>query len=78
MDKIILLDNSVFKMMHRRRRLRISPADVKFTQESIAMSFQDEDRPDLNSTCEKIAKKELEVSSIRTIRVVNINGIYNR
>ena len=62
----------------KRRKLRISPADVKFTQETIAMSFQDKDLPNLNSTCEKIAKKELAISTIRMIRVVNINGIYNR
>ena len=34
------------------------------------MSFQDEDLPDLNSTCEKMmAKRELYAYSIRMIRV---------
>ena len=62
----------------RSRRIRVSPADVKFTQDSIAMSFKDKDRPDVNSTCVKIAIEELAVSSIPAIRVVNIRGVYNR
>ena len=61
-----------------RERFRVSPAEVKFTQETIAMSFQDEDLPDLNSTCEKMAKRELYAYSIRMIRVVYINGVLNR
>ena len=35
----------------------ISPEDVKFTQDSVAMCFQNND--ELNKTCEAIAKNNL-------------------
>ena len=54
----------------------ISPEDVKFTQDSVAMCFQNND--ELNKTCEEIAKNNLSVAVFPRIRVLNIDGEYFR
>ena len=58
------------------RQRRLSPARIQFTQDSVAMCFQNDE--ELNATCEKIAKGTLLAASLRTIRVRLINGVYNR
>ena len=55
-----------------RKQFSISPMDVKFTQDTIAMCFQNEDQ--VNHTCEKIAKGELRVNVFPPIRVLPVNG----
>ena len=58
------------------RQRRLSPAQIQFTQDSVAMCFQNDE--ELNATCEKIAKGDLRADSLRTIRVRLINGVYNK
>ena len=65
-------------VQHERIVFHVSPADLRFTQDSIEMSFQNNNLPDLNATCEKIAKKVFSEHKIPTMRVVNVNGIYYR
>jgi len=54
----------------------ISPKDVKFTQDSVAMCFQN--GKELNKACEEIAKGNLSASAFPNIRVLNIDGQYYR
>ena len=58
--------------------LIVSPADVKFTQESVAMSFYNEIYGNLNDTIKKIAHNELSIESIRPIRVTVMNNNFYR
>jgi len=57
-------------------RFPISPEDVKFTQDSVAMCFQNDD--ELNKTCEEIAKGNLSSSAFPDIRVLKIDENYYR
>ena len=58
--------------------VHLSPADIKFSQDSVAMSFQDKSKKNLNQTCEEIALGEIELSDFPRIRVTKRNGKYYR
>ena len=58
-------------------------AQIKFTQNSTGICFKDESLPDVNTLCETLAMMtkrdlKLKVADIPKIRVVKINGNYNR
>ena len=57
-------------------RFFLSPAEVLFTQDSVAMCFQNEN--ELNKTCEEIAKNNLSATDFPNIRVLVEDGKYFR
>ena len=55
---------------------RLSPADIKFTQDSVAMCFQND--TEINAALEEIAKGSLAVTSFPKIRIRDQDGEYYR
>ena len=67
----------VSKIMNiKGSRFFLSPAEVHFTQDSVAMCFQNEN--ELNKTCEEIAKNNMSAAEFPNIRVLDENGKYFR
>ena len=62
--------------------MRLSPAEIKFIQDSVAMRFQENDKneneKDLNETCEDIALQRTDISKIPRIKVTEKNGEFYR
>ena len=56
--------------------LTLSPSNIKFAQDSIAMCFQND--KDVNATCEEIVKGNIKVTDFPPIYVRYIEGEYFR
>ena len=56
--------------------ITLSPAEVKFTQDTVGQCFQNDN--ELNKTCEDIVKNIVSVRNIKKIRVVLMDDKYYR
>ena len=52
--------------------MQLSPSDIKFTQDSVAMCFQND--TEINAALEEIAKGSLAVTSFPKIRIRVLDG----
>ena len=59
-----------------RSLMILSPSEIRFTQDTIAMCFQND--KEVNVTCEEIVKGNIKVSDFPYIRVLYREGYYFR